>query len=50
MYKSLKGHVSVENVKLAHVQNIPCPIHMCKKRVHIHSSNGIFVAVQEDTV
>ena len=37
---------------MARVSNLPCPVYLDKKNpiVHVHKSNGIFVAIDGDTV
>jgi len=50
LHQTLVRHLESVDVKLAHVQNIPCPVHLYAKKVHVHSSNGVFVAVKEDVM
>jgi hypothetical protein len=47
VHQSLVKHLKKE-VVMAHVSRIPCPAHMCKRVLHVHKNNGVFVAVDKE--
>lgn len=63
VYNSLHDHLPVKSnpdggkkdkkvLAMARVSNFPCPVNLDKKPpvMHVHPSNGVFVAVDGDTV
>lgn len=53
IHESLHSHLPEKKVlPMAHVLNIPCPSYlaMAPPVVHIHKSNGVYAAVDQETV
>jgi len=47
-----KGKEEQKSLVMARVSNMPCPVRLDMKpsKLHIHKSNGVFIAVDEDVV